>query len=164
MSESTGQDYENRIETSAGLEAAFDALTTLEGLSAWWTPASGDATAGGELIFSFGADRLAVMHVDVAEPKVGVRWTTTACHVSDWVGTSPQFDLEPLAEGGTAITFRHVGLTTQLECWSDCNSGWNHFISSLRTYLDTGIGNPNGSEADEARREERAEQASVGAA
>lgn len=164
MSTSFDQDYEARIVTSAAPEAVFDALTTLDGLSAWWTSASGDATTGGELTFTFGPDAKAVMRVDQADRPDVVRWTTTECVLPDWVGTTQHFELVAMAGGGTEVFFRHAGLTPRLECYSDCKSGWDHFIPSLRAYLETGVGNPNGSPADLARREARATARTAGAA
>ncbi len=150
------QDYQARVAFAASPDAVFEALTTTEGLAGWWTPVTGDGLTGGELTFSFGPAARAVMRVDAAEPGTGVRWTCLACHVEDWVGTTVHFDLEATPAGGTELRFRHAGLTPRLECYSDCKSGWDHFIPSLRAYVETGTGNPNGSEADQARRETRA--------
>jgi hypothetical protein len=82
--------------------------------------------------------------------------------MEDWVGTSIHFDLTPPASGGTDLDFRHVGLTPRLECFHDCKSGWDHFNpTSLRDYVETGAGHPNGSAADLARREVREQQRAV---
>jgi uncharacterized protein YndB with AHSA1/START domain len=152
------QDYQSRLAIAASIDAVFDALTTVEGLAAWWTPVTGDGLTGGQLTFSFGPASQAVMRVDAAERGVGVRWTNLACHVEDWVGTTLHFGIEATPEGGTELRFRHAGLTPRLECFSDCKSGWDHFIPSLRAYVETGVGNPNQSAADLARREERAQR------
>lgn len=164
MSETFESDYEAHIVTAVSADDVFDALTTLEGLSAWWTRATGDATTGGEITFHFSPEAKAVMHVDDAQRGVGVRWTTTDCVVEDWVGTTQHFQIDALPDGGTEVRFRHEGLTPKLECYADCKNGWDHFIPSLRSYLDTGMGNPNGSEADMARREARANSVAAGAA
>jgi uncharacterized protein YndB with AHSA1/START domain len=147
------QDYQSRLTLDASTDTVFDALTTIEGLAGWWTPVTGDGLAGGELTFSFAPEAYVVMRVDAAERGVGVRWTALACHFEDWVGTSVHFDLEALESGGTELRFRHAGLTPRLECFSDCKSGWDHFIPSLRAYVETGTGHPNQSPADLARRE-----------
>jgi uncharacterized protein YndB with AHSA1/START domain len=151
------QDYQSQMTLAAAPEVVFEALTTTAGLAGWWTPVTGDGLAGGELTFSFGPESQAVMRVDAAEPGVGIRWTNLACHVEDWVGTTVHFGIEATPGGGTELRFRHVGLTPRLECYSDCKSGWDHFIPSLRAYVETGTGNPAGSEADHARREVRAQ-------
>lgn len=164
MTDAADQDYAVRIVTSKPPAEVFEALTTLESLSGWWTPASGSAAAGGEITFTFGPNAKAVMHVDVAEPGVSVRWTTLECIVEDWVGTSQEFELQALPGGGTAVTFRHVGLTPKLECWEDCQSGWDHFLpTSLRAFLETGAGHPNGSPADLARRADLSVRLAAGA-
>jgi uncharacterized protein YndB with AHSA1/START domain len=152
------QDYQSQLTLHAPADAVFDALTTLAGLAAWWTPVSGNGLTGGELTFTFGPAAMVVMRVDVAERDVGVHWTAIACHHDDWVGTTVHFDLEAMPAGGTELRFRHAGLTPRLECYSDCKSGWDHFIPSLRAYVETGTGNPNQSAADLARREARGQR------
>ncbi len=152
------EDYTARVSLSGSADAAFVALTTTEGLGAWWTEASGVGTPGGELHFTFGDDgAVAVMRVDVAEPE-RVVWTCLSCHVTDWVGTTVSFDLAQRDDGGCDLTFRHHGLTPKLECYLDCQSGWDHFIPSLAAFVDTGVGNPRNSEADRARRKVRAQR------
>ena len=150
--EGLDQDYQLRLTLSAPADVVFDALTTIDGLGAWWVPVTGDGLAGGELRFSFGPSSQAVMRVDVADRGVGVRWTNLACVVEDWVGTTLRFDIEETPEG-TELAFRHAGLTPRLECFADCKSGWDRYIPSLRDYVETGVGNPSGSQLDGARRE-----------
>jgi uncharacterized protein YndB with AHSA1/START domain len=152
------QDYQYRVTLNASPDVVFEALTTTAGLARWWTPVTGDGLAGGKLTFSFGPAARAVMRVDAAEPGARVRWTNLACVAEDWVGTTVQFELEATPAGGTELRFRHAGLTPRLECYSDCESGWDHFIPSLRAYVETGTGNPNGSAADRARREAYAQR------
>jgi uncharacterized protein YndB with AHSA1/START domain len=152
------QDYQSQLMLSASPHTVFAALTTTEGLTSWWTPVTGDGLAGGELTFSFGPQAWVTMRVDAAERDVRVSWTTLSCHFEDWVGTTLQFDIEAAPAGSTELRFRHHGLTPRLECFSDCKSGWDHFIPSLRAYAETGVGNPNQSEADLTRRQARAQR------
>lgn len=152
------RDYQSQVTFTATPEVVFAALTTTDGLTAWWTPVTGDGLAGGELTFTFGPASQAVMRVDTAECGVAVHWTNLDCMFEDWIGTTVHFDMEPTLAGGTELRFRHGGLTPRLECYLDCRSGWDHFIPSLRAYVETGTGNPNGSQADLARRAVRAER------
>jgi len=155
-------DYQVRLTLQASPDYVFDALTTVEALGQWWTPVEGSGLADGELTFTFGPGSTAVMRVDAAERGVGVVWTNVACMLDDWVGTSVHFDLTPTQSGGTDLDFRHAGLTPRLECFNDCKSGWDHFIpTSLRDYVETGTGHPNGSDADLARREVREQKRTV---
>jgi uncharacterized protein YndB with AHSA1/START domain len=156
MTTTIDQDYQATLEFSATPEAVFGALTTLPGLGSWWTSTvTGSGEEGGELRFYFGDDVPTIMRVDVATPGM-VRWTCLGyVHLPDWAGTTVTFALSPAAGGGTTLEFRHHGLTPQLECFQMCRSGWDHFLPSLRSYTDTGVGNPWASEADLARRAAR---------
>jgi hypothetical protein len=149
------QDYQAQLILNASGDVVFDALTTIDGLTDWWTAVTGDGLAGGELTFRFGPGSYAVMRVEAAERGIGVHWITVACHFEDWVGTRIHFDIEPTPSGGTELRFRHEGLNPRLECFGDCKSGWDHFIPSLAGYAESGVGHPNQSAEDLARREVR---------
>jgi uncharacterized protein YndB with AHSA1/START domain len=146
-------DYEKTLRVHASADALFDAVTTPAGLSAWWTDADGSGDAGGELRFTMTAPEPLRVHVDEAMRPSSVRWTVVECTFErDWEGTQPTFLITPLSDGSTELTFRHVGLTDELECVDMCTQGWNHYLSSLRRLVETGQGQPRGSEADLARR------------
>jgi hypothetical protein len=99
------------------------------------------------------------MRVDVAARPALVQWTCTSCDfLSDWVGTRPTFTIIPLDDGTTELRFRHVGLDQQLECIELCTRSWNHFIPSLRDYIESGQGSPLGRPADVARRAREGER------
>ena len=40
------QDYQSRVTLTASPDVVFEALTTTEGLAAWWTPVTGDGLTG----------------------------------------------------------------------------------------------------------------------
>ncbi|HEY0814214.1 MAG TPA: SRPBCC domain-containing protein [Pseudonocardia sp.] len=152
-----GQDYEARVTIDAPPEAVFAALTTLDGLAAWWAPVTGDGATGGELRFVFSFDVPLRMRVKEAREASLVQWTCEECAwLPDWVGTTISFTLTARAGGGCDLVFRHHGLTPRLECFQDCKSGWDHFLPSLRAYVETGEGHPTGSAADVERRARRA--------
>ena len=50
--------------------------------------------------------------------------------------------IRPTADDGCAVTFRHEGLTPQLECYDMCRAGWEQYVPSLRDYIETGTGAP----------------------
>lgn len=54
-------------------DAVFSALTDIDGLTGWWTPAAGGTDAGETLRFLFG-DSEVVMRVDQADRSSRVRW------------------------------------------------------------------------------------------
>ena len=122
----------------------FSALTDIDALTGWWTPAAGGAAAGETLRFLFGEGEFVAL-VGEADRPSRVRWDVLACQPApDWVGTSIIFDLVPDGTGtGTDLHFHHRGLNPGLECFDDCQAGWTHYLASLVGYVDGGVGSPN---------------------
>lgn len=138
----TTTDYSARLEVRGPAEALLGALTTADGCSAWWVPATGSAEEGGELRFHHGPPQPLVLHVAVAGPSL-VRWNVLACDfLPDWVGTSINFAITA-TDAGCRLDFVHHGLDPQLECYDTCHVGWTHYLASLREYVETGTGHPN---------------------
>jgi uncharacterized protein YndB with AHSA1/START domain len=153
----TTTDYQTTIRVKASPDAIFDALTTVTGLGAWWNPATGSGEAGGELRFIMNAPEPLVIGVDEATRPTSVRWTVTDCpFLPDWIGTRPTFTITPVGPEASELHFRHHGLSAELECIDMCTRSWNHYMTSLRDYLEGGCGNPFGSLGDNARREAQA--------
>jgi uncharacterized protein YndB with AHSA1/START domain len=120
----------------------FSALTDIEALTGWWTPAGGGALGGETLRFLMG-DQEVVMRVEQADRPSRVRWSVLICEAApDWVGTSITFDLEP-GGAGTSLRFHHHGLNPGLECYEICQAGWTRHLASLVDYVDRGVGSPN---------------------
>jgi uncharacterized protein YndB with AHSA1/START domain len=150
----TPADYQTTIRINASPDAIFDALTTVSGLAAWWNPATGSGETGAELRFIMNAPEPLVIHVDEATRPTSVRWTVTDCpFLPDWIGTRPTFTITPIDSHTAELHFHHQGLSEDLECIDMCTRSWNHYVLSLRDYLEAGRGNPYGSPADRARRE-----------
>jgi uncharacterized protein YndB with AHSA1/START domain len=150
-------DYKTTMHVNASPDAVFDALTTSTGLAAWWNPVTGSGHTGGELRFRMNAPEPLVIHVDEATRPTSVRWTVTDCpFLPDWVGTRPAFTIMSTGGATCELHFRHHGLNGELECIDVCTRSWNHYMTSLREYLEVGHGSPFGSPADRARREAHA--------
>ncbi len=123
----------------------FDALTSMEGLTSWWassTRGSGSAGERFELGFA-GLDETICMHVDVADPTTLVAWTCLEhTGLPDWEGTKIIFGLTSAYADQTTLSVRHLGLVPDLECYEQCHAGWEHYLASLRSYVERGRGNP----------------------
>ena len=138
----TTDDFRSTKTFAASPDAVFSALTDIDALTGWWTPAGGGAEAGETLRFLMG-DQEVVMRVAEADRPSRVSWSVLVCEpASDWVGTSIIFDLEAVG-AGTELRFHHAGLNPQLECFEQCQAGWTHFLASLVDYVDRGAGSPN---------------------
>jgi len=154
----TPADYQTTVRVKASPDALFAALTSVTGLAAWWNPATGSGETGGELRFIMNAPEPLVIHVDEAIRPTSVRWTATDCpFLPDWIGTRPTFTITPIDGDTTELHFSHHGLSEELECFDMCTRSWNHYMTSLRDYLEVGRGSPFGSPADRARREAQAQ-------
>lgn len=81
---------------------------------------------------------------------------------SEWIGTTIVFDIEPTGEG-TRLTFTHVGLVPEYECYDVCHDAWGTYIhGSLKSLIATGKGYPNvgaAITADEPQAIQRKDQA-----
>ncbi|MES2900469.1 MAG: SRPBCC domain-containing protein [Pseudomonadota bacterium] len=142
--------YQHTMTLKASPAAVYAALTTAEGLRAWWTEDCDIATAvGGELAFRFGAHHKE-MRIERMVPCNEVQWLCTGAHIEvdsftrkdEWVGTRIVFHLAQDGDSGTRVRFDHVGLVPAFECYGVCSEGWQHFLSSLEKYVETGHGTP----------------------
>lgn len=151
----TSTDYRITARVHAPADVVFDAVTSAEALTAWWSPVTGSGLAGGELRFPMVANHPPlVVRVDEAARPSTVRWTVTTCSfMEDWVGTQPTFTIIPLDDHTCELTFEHLGLNDELPCRDMCGRSWDHFIgTSLRELAEGGPGAPNRSPRDLARR------------
>jgi uncharacterized protein YndB with AHSA1/START domain len=138
----TDRDFRSTKSFAAAPDAVFSALTDVDALTAWWTPAGGGAAAGETLRFLMG-DQEVVMQVEEADRPARVRWDVLVCEPApDWVGTAITFDLVPAGDG-TELHFHHHGLNPGLECFELCEAGWTRHLASLVDHVDRGAGRPN---------------------
>ena len=152
---SISTDYRTTVRINAPADVVFDAITTTDKLSAWWSSVTGSGLTGGELRFPMVADQPPLLiRVDEAIRPTSVRWTVAECtFMEDWVGTQPTFTVVPIDGDSCELTFEHRGLTDDLECKDMCSRSWNHFVrTSLRELAEGGPGAPNRSPRDLARR------------
>ncbi len=151
----TSTDYRTTVRVNAPADVVFNAVTTTEALTAWWSPVTGSGLTGGELRFPMVADHPPLLvRVDEATRPTTVRWTVTECtFMEDWVGTQPTFTITPIDNGSCEVNFEHRGLNDKLECKDMCSRSWDHFVgTSLRELVEGGPGAPNRSPRDLARR------------
>jgi uncharacterized protein YndB with AHSA1/START domain len=85
----------------------------------------------------FGGEERVVMRVEPAFER-RVVWSVHAAPLTpDWVGTTIYFDVAEAGDG-TMLSFRHEGLTPELECYDICHKGWTHYLASLVSYVEAG--------------------------
>jgi uncharacterized protein YndB with AHSA1/START domain len=141
------EDFTAVLNLAANPATVSALFTSAAGVSHWWGPTTGDGTVGGTLVTSFGDYGVNTMRVLEAGPtrvvweSIAADGTTPTGHTLEWLGTTVEFDILP-AGTGSELRFRHAGLTPQLECWDDCFGAWTHFMASIQTFAETGIGTP----------------------
>jgi uncharacterized protein YndB with AHSA1/START domain len=148
---------------AASADKIYDAITSSEGLSAWWTP---NSTAKAELDsvvrLPFGPKYLNEMRITELIPGKRLKWHCLKGE-DEWVGTNLSFDLQsgdqdkPLSsyhelEGQcqqigdvsevTLLVFQHEDWRAETLMSAECNYTWGQFLHSLKLFCETGKGQP----------------------
>jgi len=122
-------------------EDAYRALTTREGLSAWWTQdTQGEGGVGGAFAFRFGAGGFDMTVVELEPPK-RVVWEVVD-GPDEWIGTDVIWDIRQEGDH-TVILFTHRGWGEPAEFMHHCSTKWAAFLLSLKALLETGTGRPD---------------------
>src|SRR5947209_16559160 len=100
-------DLIHRIGIAASAETIYRALTTEDGIKAWWTTdVKMDTHTGGKAIFGFMQHSVEFqMRLEQLTPPSLVRWQCTGSTSHDWIGTTQEFRLEPDADGEVLVKF-----------------------------------------------------------
>ncbi len=119
----------------------YDAVSTIKGLSQWWTVAtSGKEHLDGCIEFRFGDQFLIKMRVVEKEPGKKIKWLCLDAE-PDWIGTELTFELEQ-DNNKTVLRFSHDKWPTHDDFFAHCNLNWAKYLISLREYVETGKGRP----------------------
>lgn len=129
------------IETTTP-KAVYDALTTAEGLAAWWTADTkgNGAEVGGVLEFRFPPVGGFDMEVLELRPSERVVWRVVG-GPEEWVGTTIDWDLRQTDEY-TIVLFKHQGWKEPVEFMHHCSTKWGSFLMSLKSLVESGTGAP----------------------
>jgi len=140
--ESHGVDILHKVGIKSSTQNdVYKALTTVEGLSGWWTNnVQGESKVGGVLRFRFhggGFD----MKVLELHPVKCVLWQVID-GPKEWIGTKVSFDLKQEGDW-TIVLFKHQGWKEPVEFMHHCSTKWGVFLLSLKSLLETGMGAPH---------------------
>src|SRR6185369_13656439 len=126
----------------ADQDKIFEALTTQEGLSNWWTrTCTCKPEVGFENEFRFGEQFLNRMKILDLQKDKRVEWECVE-GADEWIGTHVIFDIEEKPDGKIFLNFQHAGWKDATEFFSNCNFNWGRFLLSLKYLLEKGKGNP----------------------
>ncbi len=141
--------YTKTLHIHASPHQLYEAVTTVPGIKGWW--ATDTVANNGEFTVRFGAENFQTMRLLDPVPDKSVRWEWIAQYfpvegttqTDEWVGTSVSFAIQAHDNGSSTLVFTHQGLTPHVTCYGLCNIGWNHYMESLKGYLEQGKGTPS---------------------
>lgn len=131
----------HRVGVEASTTDVYRALTTRQGLAAWWTAdTTGGFDVGGLIDFRFGERGYFKMKVLELAPGKRVAWQVVE-GPDDWVGTKVKFELEQEGKQAT-VRFKHEGWKQATEFMHHCSTKWATFLMSMKAFVETGKGVP----------------------
>jgi len=128
--------------------SASESIKKINNVPAWWgiTYSGSCEKKDDQFIVKMGGDSFFNFIVAESIPGKRVVWLVTDCNMpwytdkKEWASTKLIFDLAE-ENGMTTVNFTHEGLTPDIECYRDCETGWTHWIrTSLLSYFTTGKG------------------------
>jgi uncharacterized protein YndB with AHSA1/START domain len=135
-------DIFHRLGIKSSPEKVYEALTTEEGLSGWWTTDTrGEAgTTGGVVHFRFGAGAFD-LRVAELEPARRVVWTVPE-GPPEWLPTKVRWELRQDGDY-TIVLLTHEGWKERVEFMGHCSTKWATFLLSLKSLVEAGQGTPD---------------------
>jgi uncharacterized protein YndB with AHSA1/START domain len=122
----------------------YKAISTIEGLTNWWTTqTSGESKVDGIIQFRFGEGG-PDMKVKELKTDEAVTWECVA-GPADWLGNSFTFNLDE-NDGKTRVRFEQAGWKEANDFYAACSFTWGRYMESLRQYCQKGKGEAFGSD------------------
>lgn len=139
-------DILHRVGIKSSTDDVYKALSTREGIAAWWTSdTQGDGKVGGvfQLRFSAGGVEIGGFGMKVLEldPARQVLWQVVD-GPEEWIGTKISWELKQ-EDDYCIVLFKHQGWKEPVEFMHHCSTKWAIFLMSLKSLLETGKGFPN---------------------
>jgi hypothetical protein len=146
-------DILHRVGVDAPAQRVYQALTTIDGLRAWWVEeTSGEPRVGATINFGF-----CDMQVIESVPDRLVHWRCVR-GPQEWLSTEVTFELTQsdgslaagardvrygkTKDGQTFVVFKHSGWKEPVEFMHHCSTKWATFLLSLRDLLEGSGGHP----------------------
>jgi uncharacterized protein YndB with AHSA1/START domain len=132
----------HKMEIKAPKARVYEALSTQDGLSNWWTRTTkAEPKVGSMAEFTFHGKFVQTMKVTELSPNARVAWKCVS-GADEWNGTEITFDLSE-EKGETVVRFGHRGWRESTDFLAHCSYRWAYFLRSLKLYLQEGKGHPH---------------------
>lgn len=142
------QSYTTTLLVDQTPEEVYNAITNVRG---WWSESVEGATnkPNTAFLYHFKDVHFSKIKIEEAVPGKKITWLILENHFTftkdktEWTGTRLIFDITKKGQQ-TQLTFTHLGLVPEYECFHICSDGWSNYISgSLYNLITTGKGQPN---------------------
>lgn len=133
-------DILHKIGVKFAVPAVYQALTTIDGLSGWWTTDTTGETGLGDVIrFRFGNGGFDMKLLELAHDS-RVVWQVVD-GPPEWLGTTINWELRQEGDW-TRVFFKHQGWREPVDFMHHCSTKWAVFLVSLKALVETGRGTP----------------------
>jgi len=129
--------------------SAEEAMKKINQVNEWWAKKVKGKTEklNDKFTVDFG-ETFVDFQISELVPSKKVVWKVTDCNLhwiknkKEWNGTEVVFEISETKKT-TQIDFTHIGLVPGVECYEDCELGWNgHITKSLVKLINEGKGMP----------------------
>ena len=143
-------DIKNQLQINASPQKVYEAITTQQGFEGWWSQVCHISSSVGELSFMkfVKEGRIVGMYfrIDELQKDKKVIWSCVQNGNPCWVNTKLTFEIEKTNDG-CLLTFIHHNFDEKWKgtpLYTMTVDGWNFFMNSLKSYCETGKGQPWG--------------------
>jgi uncharacterized protein YndB with AHSA1/START domain len=132
-----------RVPVEAESGAAYEALSTTDGIRGWWSNHIEGAEGEGSTMKVTFPDAPITFDFQIIEqaPERRVAWRCLA-GPPEWIGTELSFDLETDAEGNNSVLFAHDGWSTTQESFPFIAYSWAQILPRLKKLAETADRDP----------------------
>lgn len=139
-------DYRCSIAAKTSAKEAFEKICDVSG---WWTTDfEGNARKADDIFIVTFGETFATFKIEEAVPYKKIVWYVMDCNLhwlkdkKEWEGTRVIWEITA-GDHSTKIEMTHQGLVPEVECYTNCESGWNRYIKeSLFKLLTENKGMP----------------------
>jgi len=129
--------------------SAAEAMKKINQINLWWSKNfKGKAEKLGDTFSIKFGETFVDFQVSELVPNKKAVWKVTDCNLhwidnkKEWNNTEVVFEISEKGNA-TQIDFTHIGLIPGVECYNDCEVGWNRYMgNSLGKFINEGKGMP----------------------
>lgn len=125
------KNYHSSIRADITSKEAFDKINNVSG---WWTEnIEGSSEKLNDVFTVHFGETFVTFKIIESIPYKKIVWLVTDCHIpwlkdkKEWSNTKINWDISA-EHGSVTIDMTHIGLVPGVECYNECEKGWNYYI------------------------------------